>query len=475
MHPLVTRVRRTIRRHDLIPRGGRVVVAVSGGSDSVALLHLLRALGAEGDLRVAAVAHFNHRLRGAASDEDEAFCRRLAALWAMPFVADGTDVAAAAAADRTSIELAGRRLRYAFFDRAAAAHAADRVAVGHTRDDQAETVLLRLLRGAGPEGLAAIHPRAGPIVRPVLDVPRADLRAYLAEHRVAFCDDATNLDVEVPRNRVRHELLPLLAARFTPGIVDVLSREADIAREDAAFLGQAAAAAEALVVRATPEGVVVDLPALAGQPVAVARRILRRAMAAVAPDRFIGFETVQAVLDLADTDGEPGRQVDAPGLRAERRGDSVVLRSRRARVPAPEWPAPFCYLLPVPGEVTVPEAGCRVSADVVDVGPRRGGWSGGRSDLVAVAASALASPLTVRSRRAGDAFRPLGLGGRKKLQDFFVDRKVPRALRDRVPLVVDGLDRIVWVVGHGVGEEFRVTDPAKAVVVLRLKDLGGKE
>src|SRR3990172_1651851 len=161
MRPLAARVRRTIRRHGLIPRGGRVVVAVSGGPDSVALLHLLLELGREGDLEVAAVAHFNHQLRGAASDRDEGFCRRLAASLSLAFTTESADVAAAARHDRISIEQAGHRLRYAFYDRAAARHRADRVAVGHTRDDQAETVLLRLLRGAGPEGLAGVHPRAG--------------------------------------------------------------------------------------------------------------------------------------------------------------------------------------------------------------------------------------------------------------------------------------------------------------------------
>lgn len=475
MRPLAARVRRTIRRHGLISRGGRVVVAVSGGPDSVALLHLLLELGREGDVEVAAVAHFNHRLRGAASDQDEEFCRRLASSLSLAFTTESADVAAAARHDRVSIEQAGHRLRYAFYDRAAARHQADRVAVGHTRDDQAETVLLRLLRGAGPEGLAGMHPRAGCVVRPLLAVTRDELREYLAAGRIAFCEDATNLDVALPRNRVRHELLPLLRARFSPSVVDVLAREAEIAREDAAYLDRAAAAAEAGAVRRTPEGLEIDVPALAALPAALARRIVRRAMAVLAPDRFVGFDAVEAVLDLTDTSCEPGRRLDVPGQRVERRGEIVVLRSRRGRSPAanPQRAEPFCYPLSVPGEVDLPEAGCRISADIaasIEGLPSLGG----RPDVAVVAADALAGQLAVRNRLEGERFRPLGLGGRKKLQDFFVDRKVQRALRDRVPLVVDGRGRIVWVAGHAVAEEVRVTDPGKAVVILRLKDLGGQ-
>jgi tRNA(Ile)-lysidine synthase len=475
MPPLLERVRRTIRRHDLIPRGAQVLAAVSGGSDSVALLHLLLELRDDGDVGGVIVAHFNHRLRGPASDEDEAFCRALAASRLLPMVVESADVGQAARDDRTSIEQAGRRLRYGFLARAAESCGAIRVAVGHTRDDQAETFLLRLLRGAGPDGLGGIRPRAGLVVRPLLDVARTELRDYLSARRVAFREDASNDDVTVPRNRVRHELLPMLRDRFSPGIVETLSRAAQIARDDAEYLERAAQQAEHGIVSRTGEGVVLDVAALARPPLALARRIVRRAMEQHAPGAFVGFDAVAAVLDLADSSCPSGRQVDVPGLRAERRAEIVVLRSREGRrdKAEPRASTPFSYLLPVPGEVRLPEAGCRISAEVapkLEEPPR----VAGRRDVAVVSAAGLAGPLTVRSRMAGDAFRPVGLGGRKKLQDFFVDRKVQRAVRDRVPLVVDGHGRIVWVVGHAVGEEFRVIEPTEAVVVLRLKDLGGE-
>jgi tRNA(Ile)-lysidine synthase len=472
MQPLVARVRRTIRRYDLVPSGARVLVGVSGGSDSVALLHLLLELQKEGDLLVAGVAHFNHRLRGVSSDEDEVFVRGLAASLSLPVVVDAGDVAEAARTSRTSFELAGRRLRYEFFNRAAASLGADYVAVGHTRDDQAETVLMRLVRGAGPVGLAGIHPRAGLIVRPLLDVTRRELREYLLQGAIAFREDASNLDVSVPRNRVRHELLPLLQQRFSPAIVETLSREAEIAREDAEYFDEVIASAERHVMRRTADGVAIDLRALGVYPAALMRRLVRRAMELVAPDRFVGFDAVESVLDLADKTCETGRRVDAPGQRAERCGDTIVLQSRHGRRFAADsqGSVSFSYPLSVPGDVALPEADCRISAEVGHV--REPDWAG-PTDSAVVAATALVGPLTVRNRHAGDAFRPFGLGRRKKLQDFFVDRKIQRAARDRVPLVVDGNGRIVWVAGYAIGDEFRVIDPAEAVVILKLRHLGG--
>ena len=474
MHTLLARVRRTIRRHDLAPPGARVLVALSGGSDSVALLHLMLELQREGDLMVAGIAHLNHRLRGAASDEDEGFCRTVAESLSLGIVAEAVDVAEAARHAHRSLEDAARRARYEFLPRAAASLGAVRIAVGHTRNDQAETFLLRLLRGAGPVGLAGVHPRAGIVVRPLLDIGRDELRKYLARRGIPFREDASNLDVAIPRNRVRHEVLPLLRERFSPAIVRTLSREAEIAREDSQYFDQVVARAEANVVSRVKNRIVIDLQALRACPAALSRRIVRRAMQGIAPNHFVGFDTVDAVLELADNSSE-ARHVNSPGQVAERCGQTLVLRLRHGRGLPVDEPGvlPFSYPLTVPGEVALPEVACQISAEIVQFadGQLR---LGGRSDHAIVAAAAVAGPLIVRSRHLGDAFQPLGLGGRKKLQDFFVDRKVRRTERDRVPLVVDRQNRILWVAGYEVGDEFRVTDPCKAVVILRMTHLGGE-
>src|SRR6188768_3256677 len=228
---LAARVLETIRRHALLRRGERVLVALSGGSDSVALLFLLRELASAGELTVAGVAHLNHGLREAAND-DEQFCRALADSCELPFRSDLIDVRRRAADDRTTIEDAGRTARYELFARVARELQADVVATGHTLNDQAETFLLRLLRGAGPRGRGGVRPRSGQVIRPLLDLDRAELRAYLSQLGQPFRDDASNDDVAIPRNRIRHQLLPLLQRDFSPGIVGILAREAEIARSD---------------------------------------------------------------------------------------------------------------------------------------------------------------------------------------------------------------------------------------------------
>ena len=216
---------------------------MSGGSDSVALIRLLHELATESGFQLTGIAHFNHQLRGVAADEDETFCRELAATLALPIDVESADVRILARTRRTSIEDAARQARYAFLERAASRARADRVAVGHTRDDQAETFVLRLLRGAGPRGLAGIYPRMGLIIRPLLDVGRRQLRDYLGDLGVAFQEDETNRDVRIPRNRVRHELIPYLERYLAPGIIGVLTREATIARDDAEWLDRTASAA----------------------------------------------------------------------------------------------------------------------------------------------------------------------------------------------------------------------------------------
>lgn len=464
---LADRVMRTVRRHDLIARGERVVVALSGGPDSVALVHILRELERAGELVLAGTAHLNHQLRGAAADEDEQFCRALSEALALPVEVERADVRALAIREGRSVEDAARVARYAFLERAADRLRAGVIAVGHSRDDQAETFLLRLIRGAGPRGLAAILPRAGRVVRPLLDITRVELRAYAAERGIESRDDATNADVGIPRNRVRHELIPYLQREFSPGIVDVLARAAAIARDDEDRLQKEAIDLAASVVLSSNDGVQVEVKALTSLHPALAARVARIALAHLAAERFLGFDHIDAWLEFA-RNGRPGAALSLPGQHGVHRGDRIELRAARdRRLPG----TPFRIPLSIPGEVTLSQAGWSISAEPLDAPPA--GRLQARGETVAV--SGVTLPLSVRNRRPGDRFRPLGMGGAdKKLQDFLVDRKVRRDVRDALPLVVDGADRIVWVVGQSVGEDFRVTEPSRGVILLKARRLGGE-
>lgn len=470
MRTLADRVRRTVRRHELADRGSHVVVALSGGPDSVALAHVLKGLADSGELALVGLAHFNHQLRDAAG-RDEAFCRELAERLALPIEIGSADVRAIAAAERTSIEDAARDARYLFLERAADGLSADRIAVGHTRDDQAETFLLRVLRGAGPRGLAGIYPRAGRVIRPLIDTTHADILEYLTAHGLACCEDETNRDLANPRNRIRHDLIPYLRRHLSPDVVSVLAREAAIARDDAEWLEQEAIDAERSCVLSNEGTIELDRPALRRLHPSLARRVIRRALVRSASDRFVSFEHVDAVLEMVRHGVRGG--VDLPGQRVEPKDDRIVFTSAGAH---PLQSAPVSGLarpLPVPGQVELTELGWAISAArgeadqaVLDAVTARG-------LEVAVVADAVEEPLAVRTRRPGDVLRPLGLGGRKKLQDVFVDKKIDRARRDAVPLVVDARDRIVWVVGLTLDESVRVPAPGRAVIFLKAKRLGG--
>jgi tRNA(Ile)-lysidine synthase len=321
MTALHQQIRRTIRRYGLLPRGSRVVVGLSGGSDSVALTRLLLDLAKNGEFEVAALAHFNHRLR-ASSDRDEAFCRDLARRLALPFVSEGADVAAYAQEHRLSVEDAGRRLRYAFLQQTAAALGASRIAVAHTQDDQAETFLLKLMRGAGLTGLGGIYPRRDIVIRPLLDTARADLRGYLEATGERWIEDETNDDISNPRNRVRHRVLPELDRAAGGPTRAAIARAAALIREDAQWLDELGRARFQSLAVEIDSKLELDVAALADAPAPIVRRVLLEAMRKKSAGREIGLEHVESALALL---GGLQGGIDVPGCRMELRGGKLVL------------------------------------------------------------------------------------------------------------------------------------------------------
>ncbi len=440
---IAARVRRYVDRHQLWSGGGRVVAAVSGGSDSVSLVWILKDLHDQGAVSLAAIAHLNHQLRADAA-RDESFCRALAERIGVPFAADRIDVAARARAWSCSVEVAARRARYQFLEEARCVHGADHIAVAHTRDDQAETVVMRLLRGTGTRGLRGALPARGRVVRPLLDCSRGELRRFLTGRGETWVEDETNADLGNPRNRVRHELLPLLEARYRPSIARVLARTADVAVHDDALLEALTEQALAPLLEARLEGWHLDVAGVRAVPIALQRRMARRALELAGASRPPGHADIERMLEICTSATRTA--VQAAGLRVERFGADAVLLKRGTVRADENWPD--CPL-PLPGVGAWPAAGpgCRITA----AGPIRGEEAGETSRVrVALSHTALALPLTIRSRRPGDRIQPLGLGGTKSLQDLMVDRKVPRDARHRIPLVIDANGRIVWVVGLAV-------------------------
>jgi len=334
-------VRRTIRRHGLIPSGARVLVGLSGGSDSVALTRLLLDLSEHGEFTVVGLAHLHHGLRPTA-DRDEAFCREFAARVGLPIAVERADVAAHAAAHGLSTEDAARRLRYAFLERTAAALGATRIAVGHTEDDQAETFLLKLMRGAGLTGLGGIYPQRDSVIRPLLDVPRAELRAYLERLGERWVEDESNDDLGIPRNRVRHRVLAELDRAAGGPTRPAIARAAGLIREDAQWLDGLSHERFLAVAVERAGGLELDVHGLTQAPAPLRRRVLLEAMRRTGDGREIGLEHVEAVLALlaGRHGGAPTARsvrggvqggVDVPGSRVELRGGKLVFVPQTAR------------------------------------------------------------------------------------------------------------------------------------------------
>ena len=472
---LLDRLRRYGERHALWKPGMHVVAALSGGSDSVALSFLLRDLAARGDIVLAGLAHLNHHIRGADADADAAFCRALADRLGVPAVVGDANVPDEAKEHGVSIEVAGRFARQRFFREALASIKADRVAVAHTRDDQAETVVLRLTRGAGGSGLAAMAPRRDHVIRPLLDLTRAELQEFLRGMNESWREDATNLDRTIPRNLVRHDVMPLL--RTINAQADAaLARAAELLRGDEEFLEKLANAAFIRCVETEEQGpqgaqgafrVVIHTEEFLRLPTALARRVARYTLETANPSRSYGLEEADE-LYRAMAAGTGG---NLPGLALERFAAKVVLVNTGVHkvhgvhgVQTPEDPLEL--RLDVPGTVEAPRGAWTVTAEGPMAAPET---MVGSAERVVVDARDLGTHLIVRYRRPGDRLHPLGAPGRKKVQDVLVDRKVPRDDRDTVPIVTTETGEIVWVAGQVLADRFRVTPLTTSVVVLTLR------
>lgn len=421
---MLPRIRSTIARHEMLPGGARVIVAVSGGPDSVALLHLLREI-APGAL--AGIAHVNHRLRGEESEEDAAFVENLAAQFGVPFF--GHRAAVPPEQRSGNLEQEARRERKAFFSRLIAEGNAERVALGHTRDDQAETVLFRLLRGSGPTGLAGILPRTSEgLIRPMLDVRRAEVHAYLLERNIPWREDSSNQSSRFARNRIRQTLLPALERSWNPNLTETLAHLADVSYEEERWwAAEVDRRAESFLV--TPGAV--EFPP-AGHPRALLRRLIRRA-AKLAKGNLhqLDFRHIEQVADLAQSGS--GR-VAIPGLTAIQSFGWLRLEIPAAR---PETPP---VAVRAPATVRWPEHNPLIQLDLRIEPPGARGCD--------------TLDLELRGWLPGDQYWPQGRHRQVKLKDLFQEARVPSWRRASWPILT-GKGKILWAKDFGLSVDAR--------------------
>jgi tRNA(Ile)-lysidine synthase len=447
-----------IRDKELMRAGDRVGVAVSGGADSVALLRLLLELRSELGIVVATV-HLNHRIRGVAADDDAQFVADRAAEHGLELHSEVVDAPAYAREHHLSLEAAGRELRYRFFARLISEGKVARVATAHTLDDQAETVLLRLIRGTGTRGLAGIYPQRSPdasgrrdgIVRPLLFARRSDLRDYLRDNRQPWREDGTNRDLTFLRNRVRHELLPLLQRHYNSGIVGVLGDTAETARAEEQYWESEVARAGALAAADH-----LDIAQLRSLPLALQRRLIRRM--AAAQGCHLDFNRTELLLAFAlgPTQSRPAsRSLQLPdNLRVRRTSSHLVFDTSSAEKESASQRAGslrYEYGFTVPGEVEVRELGKRMRASLVPAGLPTVDRRSGYNPQQFLDPRTLGPQLLVRNWRPGDRFWPAHTKAPRKVKDLLQERRI--ALPDRAvwPVVVSG-EEIVWVRGLAVAK-----------------------
>jgi tRNA(Ile)-lysidine synthase len=492
---VLRKVTHTIETHELFVPGDSMVVGVSGGPDSLCLLHVLLRLREVYRVQLH-VAHLNHGARGAAADADAEFVTSIAAEWELPITVEKQDVPALAEEHKLAFEEAARRVRYGFLARVAQEIGGRKIAVGHNADDQAETVLMHFLRGTGLAGLRGMLPvtpitdyrlsvvssqypvASTEIVRPLLEISRAAIEAYCAEQGLSPRFDRSNLDTTFFRNRLRHELLPLLET-YNPNIRDRLRHTAAVAAADYELLVQLRERAWAETVREEREeahrssAVVFDRAAWRALPVALQRATLRQATYRLRKTlRDVTFVHVENARQIG-LQGETGAQATLPmGLALVVGHDTLAVGDAGDTGPPPDEPLLWsAEPLPVqmPGATPLPKSEWTLQVET----RRKEQWDAAQIEAnpdpwtAYLDADALVDPLVLRTRRRGERFRPQGMEGhRVKVSAFMTNLKLPQAWRDHVPLLVAG-DEIAWVCGRRIGEKFTVGGETRRVARLQ--------
>jgi len=435
---LVNKVERFITKHQLVKPGDRILLAVSGGPDSMCLLHMLHSLGPKLELEIAAV-HLNHGLRAEAGSEEDLVrehCRRLGlALYSRQVQVDHL-----AREWKTSLEDAGRRARYSFFAEVAKDLEFRSIATAHHYDDVAETVLLHLLRGSGIRGLRGIMPLNGLLIRPLLGVTKAEILAYAEEKDITYCLDPSNTDPEFIRNRIRHRLIPYLQREYNPRIVEALNNLAVIAQaEDEAIESQIEHLWPGLCREEEPGLLVLSLKRWTDLHLAYKRRIVYRALKRMSDQAPWSQGDVEKIIDLEGKSGSSCTLNLKKGVRITRGYDRIIFTT----LTAPK--TQFREQVSIPGEIRIPQTGISLHLSRV----KREHYQLQPGDML-LDLDRLPGKLWLRSRQAGDVFRPLGMQGSKKLKKWFIDNKIPAADRGRIPLLAGDETEIYAIWGHAV-------------------------
>lgn len=454
-----------IEKYGMLSQGDRVVVAVSGGPDSIALLHILHSIKERYGLYIHAV-HLNHMLRGKEADEDtryvEGFCER----YNIPCTVKYVDINELSMQEGLSLEEAGRKARYELFRDTARRVGATKIALAHNMNDQAETVIMRIMRGTGLDGLAGIRPvREGLFIRPLLYTLRADIEKYCRDNKLDPRIDSTNLEPIYSRNKIRLELIPYIKANYSPGIERSLSTMAELLREDKDFIDTYVDLVYSHMAIKEKDRILIDIEDFKRLHIAIKKRIVRRAIEDIKGD-LNGIESkhVDLILSAVDT-GTTGAAVELPGhIKAK-----VSYKRLNIMNLSGKTNYEFCHSMLIPGVTVISETGAVIEAQIGCIIPEH---FYDNNFVKYFDYDKIRDKLTVRTRKAGDFIVPIGMKGSKKLKELFIDDKIPREERSKIPLVSIGKE-IVWVVGYKISDNYKITRETERILKLEYKQQGG--
>jgi tRNA(Ile)-lysidine synthase len=470
-HQILRKVELTISRQNMFSKGDGVLIGVSGGPDSIALLHILVQLAPIWELTIG-IAHLNHCLRGTESDRDADFVTDVAARLSLPCYNQAINIRNDPAFRKLSLEAAARQVRYDFFDRIRRQNGYHKIALGHHRDDNAELMLMFLFRGSGPRGFSGIPPvREGGIVRPLISTDRNELVAFLNENAITYRVDKSNRDMRFLRNRIRHETIPYIQACCNPGIVETLNRFSRIVRSEDQWLNEIIQPIyEKVLVSSDKHLVVLAIPSLTALPEAVQRRVIRTAIVRIKGDLLrISFSHIEAARELAEHEHQqyPAQLSLPDGIRIQRNKSLLTFYQvdeslRKRRMKTRLGPPSFFYSVAGPfARISISETGALLSFSEI---PVESGMMDNLSEKIALLdVETLKFPLILRNIQPGDRFSPLGVSGTQKIKKYFIDHKIDCSERRQCPVLLSD-NRVVWLAGHRISGYFKVTPSTRRVL-----------
>lgn len=457
-----TLVRDTIAEYNLIDERDKIVIGVSGGHDSMALLYVLLSLREELKFNII-IAHINHGVRGYESDGDEEYVRKQAKNFGLPFYSKKVNMDEYASNHKLTSEEAGREIRYDFFRCVLEIEKADKIAVAHNKNDQAETLLMRFMRGTGIDGLRGMEYKARDIIRPILGVERRVIESYCREQNIVPRIDKTNKMSIYGRNKVRLELIPFIEKTFNKGIINTLFRTSETMKTDSDFLIQySKSSLENSIIEKEKEKIVLDVEVLTDLHSAITSRVLRLAICEVNTNlKGVEKKHIDDIVDLIECK-KTGISLDIGNkIKAKVDYDRLTIKKGLS-----EESKDFSYRVNIGESLDLHELNSQLLSNVYSI--RDVDMDFNNSLVKCFDYDNIKSEICVRNRRNGDKFIPIGMRGHKKLKDFFMDQKIPKEQRNSIPIVLDG-EEIMWVVGLRISEKYKVNAETKNVLVLEYK------